>query len=126
MKKLLIICIISLLAAFPLFAEEKKEVSLRFSQNDNIMRIVLGSDDNSIKNASIIATPSSIKIEFPDLIDFKKQQDFIFETSSKDRFLSITLKNVEDVTSYKLSSPARIVIDLRISQKKLLKNQLNQ
>lgn len=117
MKNLLIICIISLLAAFPLFAEEKKEVSLRFSQNDNIMRIVLGSDDNSIKNASVIATPSSIKIEFPDLIELKRQQDFIFETSSKDRFLSITLKNVEDVASYKLSSPARIVIDLRISQK---------
>ena len=106
-----------MLAAFPLVAAEKKEVSLRFSHNANIMRIVLGSDDNSIKNASIIATPSSIKIEFPDLIEFKKQQDFIFETSSKDRFLSITLKNVEDVTSYKLSSPSRIVIDLRISQK---------
>jgi len=117
MKKLLFLCILALLAALPLFAADKKEVSLRFSQNDNIMRIVLGSDDNSIKNASIIATPSSIKIEFPDLIDFKKQQDFIFETSSKDRFLSIMLKNVEDVKSYKLSAPARIVIDLRISQK---------
>ncbi len=117
MKKLLIICIVGLLAAFPLFAAEKKEVSLRFIQNDNIMRIVLGSDDNSIKNASVIATPSSIKIEFPDLIELKKQQDFNFETYLKDRFLSITLKNVEDVRSYKLSSPARLVIDLRISQK---------
>lgn len=116
MKKLLMIWILGLLA-FPLFAAEKKEVSLRFSQNGNIMRIVLGSDDKYIKNASIIATPSSIKIEFPDLIELKKPQDFIFETSSKDRFLSITLKNVEDVTSYKLSSPARIVIDLRTSQK---------
>ena len=82
MKKLLIICIVGLLAAFPLYAAEKKEVSLRFSQNDNSMRIVLGSDDNSIKNSSIIATTSSIKIEFPDPIEFKKQQDFIFETSS--------------------------------------------
>jgi len=117
MKKLLMICILGLFATFPLFAAEKKEVSLRFSQHDNIMRIVLEADDNSIKNASIIATPSSIKIEFPDLIEFKKQKDFIFETSSKDRFLSIILKNVEDVTSYKLSSPSRIVIDLRISQK---------
>ena len=117
MKKLLIICILGLLVAFPLFAAEKKEVSLRFSHNDNVMRIVLESDDNSIKNANVIATPSSIKIEFPDLIEFKKQQDFSFETSAKDRFLSITLKNVEDVRSYRLSSPPRIVIDLRISQK---------
>ena len=117
MKKLLMICILSLLVALPLFAAEKKEVSLRFSQHDNIIRIVLGSDDNSIKNASVIATPAGIKIEFPDLIEFKKQQDFIFETSLKDRFLSIILKNVEDVRSYKLSAPSRIVIDLRIAQK---------
>jgi N-acetylmuramoyl-L-alanine amidase len=110
------ICIAGLLAMSPLFAAEKKEVSLRSIHNDNIIRIVLESDENSIKNASIIATPSSIKIEFPDLIEFKKQQDFIFETSSKDRFLSIKLKNVEDVTSYKLSAPSRIVIDLKISK----------
>lgn len=108
---------LSLLAAFPLVAAEKKEVSLRSSRNDNIMRVVLESDDNSIKNAGVIATPSSIKIEFPDTIDLKKQQDFIFETFLKDRFLSITLKNVEDVRSYRLSSPSRLVIDLRISQK---------
>ena len=116
MKKIVMLCVLSLLAAFPLIAAEKKEVSLRFSQNDNVMRIVLESDDNSIKNASIIATPSGIKIEFPDLIELKKQQDFVFETIAKDRFLSITLKNVEDVRSYRLSSPSRLVIDLRISQ----------
>jgi N-acetylmuramoyl-L-alanine amidase len=117
MKKLLMLCILSLLAAFPLVAAEKKEVSLRFIQNDNIMRIVLESDDNSIKNASVIATLSSIKIEFPDLIELKKPLNFVFETALKDRFLLITLKNVEDVRSYRLSSPARLVVDLRMSQK---------
>jgi len=117
MKKLLMLCVLSLIVAFPLVAAEKKEVSLRFIQNDNIMRIVLESDDNSIKSASVIATPSSIKIEFPDLIELKKQQNFVFETALKDRFLLITLKNVEDVRSYRLSSPSRLVVDLRMSQK---------
>jgi N-acetylmuramoyl-L-alanine amidase len=117
MKKLLLICIVGLLAAFPHFAEEKKEVSLRFSQHDSIMRVVLESDDNFIRSSNIIATPSSIKIEFPALFELKKEQDFIFDTSVKDRFLSVTLKNVEDVKSYKLISPARIVIDLKITQK---------
>ena len=111
------ICILGLFAASPLFAAEKKEVSLRFSQNDNIMRIVLESDDDSIKNASVITTISGIKIEFPGPIELKKNQDFIFETSLNERFLSIKLKNVEDVRSYRLSSPSRIVIDLRMSQK---------
>jgi hypothetical protein len=67
MKKLLLICIVGLLAAFPLFAEEKKEVSLRFSQHDSIMRVVLESDDNFIRSSNIIAT-FSIKIEFPALL----------------------------------------------------------
>jgi N-acetylmuramoyl-L-alanine amidase len=116
-KLLLIICIGVLLASFPLFAQEKKEVLLRFSQQDNIMRVVLESDDSIIKNANIIATLSGIKIEFPAIIDLKKQKDFIFDISSKDRFLSITLKNVEDVVSYRLTSPSRIVIDLRMTQK---------
>lgn len=116
MKKLLIICIVGLLAAFPLFAADKKEVFLRSIQNDNSMRIVLASDDNSIKNANIIATPYSIKIEFPEPVELKKQQDFIFETSLKDSFVTIILKNVEDARSYKLSSPARLVIDLKLSQ----------
>jgi N-acetylmuramoyl-L-alanine amidase len=56
-------------------------------------------------------------MEFSDPIELKKPQDFIFETSSKDRFLTIALKNVEDIKSYRLSSPSRIVIDLRLSQK---------
>ena len=119
MKKLLLICIVGLMTAFPLFAEEKKEVSLRYSQHDNIMRVVLESDDNFIKNVNIIATLSSIKIEFPAIFELKKQKDFIFDTSVRDRFLSITLKNVEDIKSYKLTSPSRIVIDLKLTQKAL-------
>ncbi|PKL52159.1 MAG: hypothetical protein CVV37_02575 [Nitrospira bacterium HGW-Nitrospira-1] len=112
-----LICIAGLLAAFPLFAEEKKEVSLRFSQQDNVMRVVLESGDNFIKNANIIAGLSSIKIEFPAIFELKKQKDFLFDTSVKDRFLSLTLKNVDDVKSYRLTSPPRIVIDLKIALK---------
>ncbi len=117
MKKLLLIFIVVLMTVFPLFAEEKKEVSLRYSQRDNIMRVVLESDDNFIKNSNIIATFSSIKVEFPAIFELKKQKDFFFDTTVRDRYLTITLNNVEDLKSYKLTSPARIVIDLKLSQK---------
>lgn len=120
MKKFLMTCIccaLFLFSALPLFAAEKKEVFLRFSQHDNLIRIVLESDDNSINNTSVIATTNSIKIEFPAIVELKKQQGFIFDTSLKDRFLSISLKNIDDVKSYRLTSPSRIVIDLRTSQK---------
>ena len=119
MKKLLLICIVALMTAFPLFAEEKKEVSLRSSQHENAMRIVLEAEDNFIKSVNIIATLSSVKIEFPAIFELRKQNDFIFDTSSRDRFLTISLKNVEEIRTYKLTSPARIVIDIKLNQKAL-------
>ncbi len=117
MKKLLILFIVGLLTASPLFAEEKKEVSLRFSRQNDIIRVVLESYDNFIMNANIVDTPSSLKIEFPALFQLKKPKDFIFETIIKDRFLIINLKNIGEIKTYKLSSPARIVFDLKIAQK---------
>jgi N-acetylmuramoyl-L-alanine amidase len=117
MKKLLLIFIAGLIIAFPLFAEEKKELALRYSQHDNIIRVVLQSDDDFIKNANIIATLSSIKMEFPAIFDLRKLKDFPFDTTIRDRYLLITLKNVEDLKSYKLTSPARIVIELKLVQK---------
>jgi N-acetylmuramoyl-L-alanine amidase len=117
MKKLLLICLVGLLTAFPLFAGQKKEVALRFSQHDNSVRVVFESDDNSIRNSIIIATLSNIKIEFPEPVELKKPRDFVFETSVTDRILSIKLKNAEDVSYYKLGGPSRIVIDLKVAQK---------
>ena len=119
MKKLLLICIVALMTAFPLFAEEKKEVSLRSSQHENTMRIVLEAEDNFIKSVNIIATLSSVKIEFPAIFDLKKQKDFLFDTTARNHILSITLKNVEDIKSYKLISPSRLVIDIKLTQKAL-------
>ncbi|MDH4231138.1 MAG: N-acetylmuramoyl-L-alanine amidase [Nitrospirota bacterium] len=116
MKKLLILFIVGLLTASPLFAEEKKEVSLRFSRQGNIIRVVLESYDNFILNANIADTLSSIKIEFPALFQLKKPKDFIFETSLKDRLLIIAMKNIGEIRTYKLSSPARIVFDLTLAQ----------
>jgi N-acetylmuramoyl-L-alanine amidase len=117
MKKLLLICIVGLLAAFPLFAEEKQVVSLRFSQQANIARVVLESDDNSIKNSIITTTLSNIIIEFPEPVELKKQSGFVFEASATGRIISIKPKNAEDVSFYKLGGPSRIVIDLKVYQK---------
>lgn len=117
MKKIVMIFIVGLLASFPLFAEEKKTVSLRYSLNNDVVRVVLDAEDAFIKNANIVATLSAIKIDFPASFELKKQKDFLFEAAGKDHFLIMTLKNVVDVKTYKLASPARIVFDLRIAQK---------
>jgi N-acetylmuramoyl-L-alanine amidase len=118
MKKLLMIFVIGSLTVLPLFAAQKKEVFLRYGRQENVLRVVLESDDDSVKNAKITATLSNIKIEFPELFDLRKQNEFAFDTTVKDRLLSIALRNTEDVVFYKLGAPSRIVIDLKLSQER--------
>jgi len=117
MKKILPLLIISLFTAVSLFAQKTHEVSLRFSKQDNNLRIVLESDGDLIKNSNIVTSLSRIRIEFPDRYEFKQQKDFIFEILQKDRFLVMNLKDIIDIKSYKLAAPARIVIDLKLEQK---------
>jgi N-acetylmuramoyl-L-alanine amidase len=117
MKKIVLFTVIALFAASPLAAEEKTEVLLRFGQNENVMRIVLEADDNTIKNANVSASLSDIKVEFPEGFKLIKQNGFPLETSAGDHHLSITLKDAEDVVFYKLGGPARIVMDVRLAQK---------
>lgn len=117
MKKLILIFIISFLAPVSLFAEEISEVSLRFSHQDNRIRIVLESDEDSIINANTVTTLSAIKIEFPSQFEFKKDKHFIFETLKNNHFLIINLKDIIDVNVYKLAEPARLVFDLKSEQK---------
>jgi N-acetylmuramoyl-L-alanine amidase len=127
MKKIIILAIIGFLAASqPLSAEDQKEVSLRFGQNENTIRIVLEADDTTIKNASVTASLSGIKVDFSELFILNKQKDFPLETTTADRQLFIKLKDAEDVAFYKLGGPPRIVMDVKLVQKSpgSLKNKL--
>jgi N-acetylmuramoyl-L-alanine amidase len=96
-----------------LFAEKSGEVSLRFSKQENLVKVVLESEEDIIRSASTITSTTSIKILFPTAFELKKPHDFIYETSIKDRILMITLKDVTEVRVYKLPSPARIVLELK-------------
>ena len=128
MKKLLFVLLF--LSTVPALAEKHGEVLLRYGRQDNRLRIVLEAGDEFVKNANTITSLMVIKIEFPAAFDFKKQNDFIFETSQKDRFLVINLKDVTDVRTYKLLAPPRIVIDLKMAPKPqkeaLQKPEVNQ
>lgn len=117
MKKIILILIIGLFTAVSLFAQKNHEVSLRFSKQDNNLRIVLESDEDLMKNSNIVTSLSRIRIEFPYYYELKQQKDFFLETLKKDRFLVINLKDIIDIKSYKLAAPARIVIDLKLEQK---------
>lgn len=98
-------------------AEKTAEVSVRYSRQDNALRVVLESDDETIRNT--VATPSLavLRIEFPGRVDLRQQKDFPLELQRKDRIVTIPLKDVSEVKAYRLSSPARIVFDIRASAK---------
>ncbi len=120
-KKVILIIIISLISTVSLFAEEKSNVSLRFSRHENNIRIVLESDKYTIANADTISTLSNIKIAFPSRFLLEKQEGFFFDMMEVGRFLIIDLEDISDVKVYKLSTPPRLVIDLTSSGNPMLK-----
>jgi N-acetylmuramoyl-L-alanine amidase len=116
-KKIILVFIISLFWTSGLPAEKSPEVLLRYGLQENIIKIVLESGDDMIKNSKTTTSLSSLKIEFPSDFELKKQKEFTFETTKKDRWVSINLKEISDVRTYRLTSPARIVFELKTVQK---------
>ena len=114
MKKGLLILLILLCMATAIVAERTAEVHLRFSRQDNVMRIVIESDENVIRNASTIISASGAKVDFISPFDLKIPQDFVFKTLRDAHTLTIMFNEVTDVRTYKLSSPARIVMEMKI------------
>jgi len=116
MKKLLLVLALIILAA-PLHAQKTGEINVRYSRQDASVRIVLEGQEDIIRNSNTITSLTSVKIEFPASVEIKKQKDFMFETTQKDKLLVISLRDVVDAKTYKLMSPSRIVIDLKTAPK---------
>lgn len=114
MKKGIYIALILFFASTSVSAEQAAEVFLRFSRQDNIMRIVLESDENVIRKANTTISASGARIDFLSPFDLKKPQDFVFKTLRDAQTLTIMFSDVTDVRTYKLSTPARIVLDMKV------------
>jgi N-acetylmuramoyl-L-alanine amidase len=97
-----------------LSAERVAEVSLRFGRQDNLVKIVIEADEEFVLNAITASSVSGVRINFPGSFNLQIQKDFMYETSRKDHVLMISLKDISDIRTYRLSAPARIVIDLKI------------
>ncbi|MDP2158693.1 MAG: N-acetylmuramoyl-L-alanine amidase [Nitrospirota bacterium] len=114
MKKGIYIALILFFASTSISAEQAAEVFLRFSRQDNVMRIVLESDENVIRKANTTISASGARIDFLSPFDLKKPQDFVFKTLRDAQTLTIMFSDVTDVRTYKLSTPARIVLDMKV------------
>jgi N-acetylmuramoyl-L-alanine amidase len=112
MKKLKILVAVIFLGVLSANAQESSQVFLRFSSEDNNIRIVLESDEKQIRNANTIVTATNIQVEFPELFVLRKQNDFFFETFQTGNQLTIYIRDIRESKMFKLFEPARIVIDL--------------
>ena len=119
-KRGVLLLLISLVIAVPLFAQKKTDVLLKFSTQDRMMRIVLESEEPFLTNAKITTSTSQIKIEFPGPFYLKSPEDLPFEIVPTDKLLTINLKEKGEIKLFKLSSPARIVLDIQRGEKQAL------
>ncbi len=107
-----LVCMVFFLSSL-LAAEKTAVLSLRYIRQDNLVRVVVEGEADVVDNASTVISATNVRIDFPVTFELKKPDDFIFETTKKDRTLFIVTKNVTDARSYKLVSPSRIVIEMK-------------
>ena len=113
MKRIFSLACIVLFLSSVIFAEKTAEVSLRFIRQDSLVRVVVESEADVIDHANTVISATGVRIDLPVPFDIKKPSDFIFETTKKDRSLFIATKNVTGTRSYKLSSPSRVVVEMK-------------
>jgi N-acetylmuramoyl-L-alanine amidase len=98
-------------------------VLLKFSQQEGSMRIVLEAEESFIQKMKVTASASQIKIDFPELFHLTSPKNLPFELIPADRSLGINLKEKADIKFFRLSSPARLVFDIRRPDTQTLDSQ---
>ncbi|HYA11960.1 MAG TPA: N-acetylmuramoyl-L-alanine amidase [Thermodesulfovibrionales bacterium] len=101
----------------PLFAQKKTEVLLKFSKQEGFIRIVFESEESFVAKTKATTLSSQIIIEFPAPFNLIAQKDLPFEIVPADKVLTINLREKGDIKLLRLSSPARLVFDIRKGEK---------
>ncbi len=107
--------ILTLLVSYAFSQEKTAEVALRYSRQADLMRLVVESDDETIRSAVANAAPGGIKINFLSDFQIKRPPDFPFETAKGLHSLFIKLRDTGSVKISRLSAPSRIVFDITIT-----------
>jgi N-acetylmuramoyl-L-alanine amidase len=127
MKKILaLLAVLTLLIALPLAAEKKKSVTLKFSKQNGLLRVVFEGEDAFINKIKVTTTPSQIKAEFPEPFDLKSQKDLPFEIIPSEKLVMINLREKGEIKFFRLSAPARLVIDVQKKESQSAKPEEKQ
>jgi len=112
-KILALLVAISLLIAIPIAAQKKKVVLLKFNKQDSLLRVVFEGEETFINKIKVTTSSSQIKMEFPEPFDLKSQKDLPFEIIPSEKVVVINLKEKVEIKFFKLSAPARLVLDIQ-------------
>ena len=105
--------VVTLFFAFPVAAQKKTEVFLKYSKQEGVMRIVLEGEELVIGKTHAVVRASHIKIDFPEAFHLNLPGIVPFEAVQAEKSLSINLKEKGEIKSFRLASPARIVFDVQ-------------
>jgi N-acetylmuramoyl-L-alanine amidase len=86
---------------------------MKFSRQGDSMRIVFEAEETFMKDTKSATTPFQIKVEFPGPFLLPLEKDLPFEVIVTDRSAVINLKEKNEIKFFTLSSPARLVFDIR-------------
>jgi N-acetylmuramoyl-L-alanine amidase len=112
-KVLFVFLFLLLLLADSLVAQNKIDIIVKSSHQDETIRIVFESDESYISRAKITTSISSIKTEFPGIFNLVAQKTPLFDLKKEDTSLLINLKEKSEIKIFKLPSPSRIVFDIK-------------
>lgn len=97
---------------------EKTDVRVRSGKQNGVTRLVFDSEETFIKKTKVSTSGMQIVIEFPSDFNIMPQKGFDLETSIRDRFLTINLKEPFEMKVLRLSSPPRLAVDILASKSK--------
>jgi hypothetical protein len=114
LKKIFFIFLaVSLLTAISLHAGKKKEVLLKFNKQESLLRIVFEADETFVNRIKVSTSSSQIKLDFPEPFDLTSQKDLPFQIVPSEKSVVITLKEKGEIKFFRLTAPARLVIDIQ-------------
>jgi N-acetylmuramoyl-L-alanine amidase len=104
---------ISLLLTIPLAAQKKKPVMLKFNKQDGLLRVVFEGEEAFINRIKVTTSSSQVRMDFPEPFDLQSQKDLPFEIIPSEKMVVINLKEKGEIKFFRLSAPARLVLDIQ-------------
>lgn len=125
LNPVLIACALLFLPVVIVFAAETKtDITMRLSKNEGVTRIVFEDiDDAFIKNTDVTASQNQLKVHFPAYFNLKVKGNLNLDTSVKEKALVLNINSPFKIKVLRLSSPARLSIDIMTSENPDIKDQ---